>query len=447
MYFLDKYDSFHPFKKGLFLIFLFYFVSGGAGNQNSPADTSAINNLTRESWQLIQKGEFERSLACSKKAIEKAKAIGYEDGLVAAYLYTGIVHYYQSDYPRALNYYNIGLNLCKDESDESKKASYYTNIGIVYFTQNNIKKALEYFTGAMEAYKKLGEKKNLSAMYSNVGMAYHKEGRHKLALEYYMKGLAMCYETGSRQGYANTLSNIGSVYEDQYMLDSAIKYISESMKLNKELNSQTGLQACYINLGSLKFKIKEYLQAINYYKKGFEMAEQSRNMAHQAEALFGIAQSSARLNNYKDAYEYFVKYKQCNDSIFNLDKSRKLSDLRSEMDVKKRELELLAEQKIKDALVEKEKKIQKIALLGVSAGAFLLLIVAGLIFRNLQTNKRKNRMISEQKKLVEEKQKEILDSIRYAERIQKSLLPRESNIDKMLSGKDPSCIVEEGRLS
>jgi hypothetical protein len=41
-------------------------------------------------------------------------------------------------------------------------------------------------------------------------------------------------------------------------------------------------------------------------------------------------------------------------------------------------------------------------------------------------------IISRQKEIVEEKQKEVLDSIRYAKRIQNSLLPTDRYIDKVL---------------
>ena len=52
------------------------------------------------------------------------------------------------------------------------------------------------------------------------------------------------------------------------------------------------------------------------------------------------------------------------------------------------------------------------------------------ILRSLKINKEQNKIISLQKDIVEEKQKEILDSIRYAKRIQNSLLPSEKYIEK-----------------
>jgi hypothetical protein len=51
-----------------------------------------------------------------------------------------------------------------------------------------------------------------------------------------------------------------------------------------------------------------------------------------------------------------------------------------------------------------------------------LAILAIVVFRNLHQSKKTNKIIELQKHLVEEKHKEITDSINYAERIQRSFL-------------------------
>jgi len=54
-------------------------------------------------------------------------------------------------------------------------------------------------------------------------------------------------------------------------------------------------------------------------------------------------------------------------------------------------------------------------------------------FRVYSQKKKANSIISEQKKLVDDKQKEIIDSINYAGRIQKALLASEKYIDKNIN--------------
>ena len=69
------------------------------------------------------------------------------------------------------------------------------------------------------------------------------------------------------------------------------------------------------------------------------------------------------------------------------------------------------------------------------AGFALVLLLAGFIFRGYRQKQKANEIISRQKLVVEEKQKEILDSIHYAKRIQQSLLPSEKYIERQLKQK------------
>jgi len=66
-----------------------------------------------------------------------------------------------------------------------------------------------------------------------------------------------------------------------------------------------------------------------------------------------------------------------------------------------------------------------------------MMVLAIVIYRGSKQKQKaniellaKNEIIEQQKHTVEEKQKEIIDSIKYAKRIQNSLLPTEKYIDK-----------------
>jgi len=61
-----------------------------------------------------------------------------------------------------------------------------------------------------------------------------------------------------------------------------------------------------------------------------------------------------------------------------------------------------------------------------------VLLFSILIFRSLQINRRDKKLISEQKENLELKNKEVLDSIHYAKRIQTTLLPNEKYVEKTI---------------
>jgi hypothetical protein len=89
----------------------------------------------------------------------------------------------------------------------------------------------------------------------------------------------------------------------------------------------------------------------------------------------------------------------------------------------------------------KQKRTQRYALYG---GLGLMALFALFMVNRFRITSKQKNIISEQKKLVEaqksiveEKQKEVLDSIHYAKRIQRSLLPQEKYIEKILNTKRP----------
>jgi len=60
----------------------------------------------------------------------------------------------------------------------------------------------------------------------------------------------------------------------------------------------------------------------------------------------------------------------------------------------------------------------------------LIILIALIAIKLLRTNRKNNKILKAQKEIIEEKNKDITDSIYYARRIQRSLLPPEKYIQK-----------------
>jgi serine phosphatase RsbU (regulator of sigma subunit) len=99
-------------------------------------------------------------------------------------------------------------------------------------------------------------------------------------------------------------------------------------------------------------------------------------------------------------------------------------------------IQVLEEQKNRDSkeLKQKDADIEKAGtqLTFVAIGLVIVLLVAGLLYRSYSQKKKSNKEITQQKEIIEQKNKEIVDSINYARRIQESLLPSLADIRKSL---------------
>ncbi|MGZ4038427.1 MAG: hypothetical protein ACXVPQ_11405, partial [Bacteroidia bacterium] len=96
-------------------------------------------------------------------------------------------------------------------------------------------------------------------------------------------------------------------------------------------------------------------------------------------------------------------------------------------------------QEKKEAVAKAESKKQKIVIMGVSGILLVVVAFAIFVYRSYLQKQKANIEITRQKEIIEEKQKEILDSIHYARRIQAALFTPETYIARSLnrlSGKD-----------
>jgi hypothetical protein len=104
-----------------------------------------------------------------------------------------------------------------------------------------------------------------------------------------------------------------------------------------------------------------------------------------------------------------------------------------ETEKKEQQISLLNLEKEKQAEVTAaETKKQRLVIYSISGGLMFMLLLALVIFKALQNNKKKNKIITLQKLIVEEKNRDITDSITYAKRIQQAILPSEKTINESL---------------
>jgi tetratricopeptide (TPR) repeat protein len=318
----------------------------------------------------------------------------------------------------------------------------------------------------MKIDEELGYKYGKPGTLGNIGNTYAEQGdknsnisekgeQYKKALGYYCNAIKIIREQGNKNGLATWLGNTGNIYKDfaNYNLDTtgkkipdsklqelnyklqtgrALAYYSEALRTAEELGNNVEIVNQLGNIGSLYLETKKYNDAELYLKKAITLAD-SLNYLEASKTFEGSFSRLDSINgNFKGALEHYKKYIATSDSISNEENTKKQTRLEMQYEFDKKEAEQKAEQEVKEAKAKAEAKKQRIILLSVVGGLLLVIGFAIFIYRSLLQIKKKNIEIAEQKQKIEEKQKEILDSIRYAKRIQDAMLPRESYIDRTL---------------
>lgn len=451
--------------------------------QNIP-DTSKVNVLNEIAQQLMHE-DYTKSFKYAFEAIAKAQKINYEKGLGNAYhilgnLYDfnntdssllflekakkikeklkdgkgiastliGIGTYYdkQSDSKNALDNYLHALRIFDSIKYEPGAASACLGIGNVFQSMNNYQKAIEYYQRSVDLYKK-NNSPYLSWALNNLANSLDKIGERKRAVALYNESLQMKLEAEDYYGAVFSINNIGMIYMKENKPEEALKSFHSALAINrsKKLEPET-FGNSYRNIASAYIHDKKPKNAISYIDSIYPIAVEIKN-ADLIEDYYKLKAEYFQLTgNYKDACIYKDKYIHFKDSTLTFDINKQVAeaDAKYKSEKKQKEIELLLrDNQINQLeLSEKENRLQKQTFIIISIIAILILlfVTAFLLINRNRIKQRANEKlaatneeIQKQKDIIEQKQKEIIDSIHYSKRIQQSLLPTEKYIEKVLN--------------
>jgi len=398
-------------------------------------DTNKVKTLIALSNELERRGEYDTSITYAGSAITLAENLASSSssdivrackkGIAKAYNNIGIVYDEQANYPKALDYYFKALNMEEEVGDKDRQADVTGNIGIVYKEQGDNTKALKYYFEALKIKEEVGDKKGQARATGNIGNAYYDLGDYPKALEYFLKALKMAEESGYKKGQAINTGNIGNIYKVQGDYPKALEYYFKSLNMAEELDNKQ-LQANNTgNIGELYLRIGKFKESEEYLKKTIVLDSivGYRNELGDCEEI--ISQLYDTTGRSKLALTWYKKAMVLKDTLFNIDKNKAITRKEMTYEFEKKEAAEKAEQDKKDAQ-------QRIIIWSVVGGLILVLVFAGFIFRSLRITNRQKQDIERKNQVIEEKNKDILDSITYAKRLQDAILPPISFIRQYL---------------
>lgn len=405
-----------------------------------------------------EQADYPKALDYYFKSLKTAEEIGDKNTIANNLGNIGLIYSEQANYPQALDYHFKALKTNEGLGNKFRIANNLCSIGIVYMEQADYPKALDYYLKALKMAEDLGNKNLIVINLSNIGSVYNYQGDYQKALHYYFKVLKMDEERIDKNSVAIDLGNIGSVYfkqadligpqagytkanltERNELLGKALDFYFKALKIKQELGNRS-IATDLANIGLLYIKTGKFIQAENYLKHALALNDTLGDLGGVMETNQNLSELYDTTGRVKLAFEHYKKYIAARDSINSEENQKKQVRTEINHEFEKKEALAKAEQDKKDLIAEEEKQKQKLFLWFTIGGLAVVVIVSIFIFRSLQINKKKNKIISEQKeivehqkKVVEEKQKEILDSIHYAKRIQTALLTTEKYINRNLN--------------
>ena len=344
----------------------------------------------------------------------------------------------------ALKNYNAALRFSEDISYKIGIYNSFNRIGSIFFFQSNYDVAQKNYESALKIAEELNYKFGIGNTKQNIGALYYKQDMPNYAksLSYLTEALDIFKSLKDNRGISYCYNNIANVYDAQKDYAGALKNYLAALDIKKQTNSKRGIAFSSIEVATTYLNLKEYKKAKEYLLEGLKIANEIGENELVKNAYSGLMDLNIKTKNWEEAFKsqkMFIIYK---DSLVNEESTKIISQL--EFD--KKEAFIKAEQDKKDAVykteqAKKELEIKNQKLLR-NASLIGILLLIGLVFfayKSLMQSKQANKIISKQKievenqkDIIQQKQTEIVSSIRYAKRIQDALLPQQKYIERKL---------------
>ena len=354
----------------------------------------------------------------------------------------------------------------------------YNNIGFSYKRVGNYSEAIENYFKAFETAEKLNDQLRIAQVGSNLGALFKSSGEPDKSLEYFKKALKAA-ESAEHDGLIGHInSSIGGYYSNKMDTASAMSYFNKAKLIHKRNNNKQGLSIVLNNIGYMYQLMQDHQNSLLYYHESLSLID-DRNGSDAGLAYNNIARAHLNLKrydsclyfldlvnrinnklnypdmkgstellyfklfkaklNFKEALEHYEAYKIIYDSLNNSGIREKLAKTEIRHEFEKKEAVIKAEQEKQNAIAHEENKKQKIISISIGIALILVLLFFGIVYKNYREKKKlsaqleiTNSEIIKQKELVEEKQKEIVDSINYAQKIQRTLLANHEFVNQTI---------------
>jgi len=353
--------------------------------------------------------DYKKSIQYHLQALEIVKTIDNE--MAAAQIYNSIGNVYQniSSYESALKYFLDALKIYKKHNYQRGISMTYNNLGIIYQNLNENEKALDYYLKSLEIDVKENYLRGQASAYNNIGTAYDKKGEKRKALNYYRKALDINRELNNQEGIAIALNNIGLIQIDLGDFSGAKDFLEQALDINKNRNSTPDIANNYNNLSKLYIEKQEYKTAKDYLLNSIELAKSVNDKEVLVEAYEFMYTIYSNQNNYKKALEYYKLYSEMDNSIFKLQNTNKVAELKIKHETENLEIEnevLKKDNKIQLLELNRQKSQKKY----LFAFTILILALAILSFSRFRLKKKTSNLLETKNEQLRQANQKLRES-------------------------------------
>ncbi|HOK60640.1 MAG TPA: SpoIIE family protein phosphatase [Tenuifilum sp.] len=318
------------------------------------------------------------------------------------------------------------INFFKSRNDSLSLAKIYTSQGIIHTEFGNFVTAQSYLENAIAILKVVVDSTYLGITYRALANNSLRQSNNLMADKHLKK--SETYLKNNPKELARTQTVGAELLINQLKPNSAIPLLQSILNTQNEINDRYGQLYPLLLLGKAHARVGNYSESKKYLLQCLKQSESLSITNISRLAYKELSQLEELQGNKTLGYQYLRKYISLTDSLFNnqiISEANRLENI-SALRQKEKEIQRQRENLLLSQANLNKSRLRQLFLVGFIAILIVLVVVSYLAFRNKQKANlllaQQKEKIEKQKNMLEQRSRDITDSLNYARRIQKAIL-------------------------
>ncbi|OGX88351.1 hypothetical protein BEN48_09710 [Hymenobacter glacialis] len=404
--------------------------------------------------------DLPQAIALLEQSLALCRALNYPVGEGKALVRLGTLYRRQENYPQARQYTQQAQALFRRRGDLAGLAKTYLQLSFINLAVGDLVASLRAAVTGLPYAEKAGDQLTHGRLQVAVGSVYVQSGNHEEALPVLKKALKAVDAQADKYMVVAALNLLGNTYQLRKNWDEALACFQRSERLNNELGDEQSATIDNTDMSELYAEQKNYAQALKYALKArkaavlnkdkynlppaelalahayllggrpdsaialarhaFELGRNSRTLESLRNASEVLSKAHANRGDFADAYKYSGLWAAYKDSIAGERAQVKISGLRYGYEIGRQQDQI--------SLQAQKAARQRQGIYGLLAGVLGLLLLAGLLVRNVVLKQRANRTLNEKNEQIEHQRDRLDQTLTQLKATQSQLVQSEKMV-------------------
>ena len=323
---------------------------------------------------------YDSSLVWYAHALELANRCGYKKAIAGSTVNMGLIYKQRGDLHRALVQYDQALRAFEQLGDVESHAFILVNMGGIHELLSHYERALDCYTHSSKLLENIPHSPYRGFPLTLRGWTLYRMKRHAEARDCLREGIAMMEQRAPLPQVVHFRTLLGWVYTALGETDTASMYLHRGLEEAEAMGLLFTQADAHIGLAELMLLQDQPERAQAHAESAQQLARQIGQAEQIRDASLYLRKSSARLGDYRRAYEADIVYRRMKDSLDNIESNRAIADITERYENERKEQRIMH--------LEAAQERRELMIAGLAGGGVLLLIVMVLVLLRVQTRRR-----------------------------------------------------------